>query len=213
MSRKRIEKKPDRARNLAIRAEPGKTADALVAEVAMSPLVPNASTAVDYSKGLFPDLSLNDCVEVLKGHVQNVNAGNLSGAEATLTAQAAALDAVFNNLAKRAIHAEYMDNLDRYLRLALKAQNQCRTTLETLAYIKNPPTAFIRQQNVAVNQQVNNSDHSDRTRAGDSKNQPNKVLEHQHGERLDFGTAGTASSADSAMETVGAIHRPQDSGG
>jgi hypothetical protein len=32
--------------------------------------------------------------------------------------------------------AEYLDATDRYLRLALKAQGQCRATLETLAAIK-----------------------------------------------------------------------------
>jgi hypothetical protein len=34
--------------------------------------------------------------------------------------------------------------------LALKAQSQCRATLETLAAIKNPqPVAFVRQANIA----------------------------------------------------------------
>lgn len=42
--------------------------------------------------------------------------------------------------------------------MALKAQAQCRATLETLAEIKNPqPTAFLRQANIAYGpQQVNN---------------------------------------------------------
>ena len=31
------------------------------------------------------------------------------------------------------------DKRDRYMRLALKAQAQCRATLETLATVKNPP--------------------------------------------------------------------------
>jgi hypothetical protein len=35
-----------------------------------------------------------------------------------------------------------------YLRLGLKAQSQCRATLETLAAIKNPrPVAFVQQAN------------------------------------------------------------------
>ena len=52
---------------------------------------------------------------------------------------------------------EYVDHLDRYMRLALKAQGQCRATLETLATIKNPPVVFARQANIAQGpQQVNN---------------------------------------------------------
>ena len=39
-------------------------------------------------------------------------------------------------------------------KLALKAQSQCRATLETLAAIKNPPVIFVKQAN--GHQQVNN---------------------------------------------------------
>jgi hypothetical protein len=50
-----------------------------------------------------------------------------------------------------------MKNCEIYLRLALKAQNQCRMTLETLATIKNPPAVFAKQANIAHGpQQVNN---------------------------------------------------------
>ena len=35
------------------------------------------------------------------------------------------------------------------MKLALKAQNQCRMTLETLAAIKNPPVIYARQANFA----------------------------------------------------------------
>ena len=43
------------------------------------------------------------------------------------------------------------------MRLSLKAQGQCRATLETLAVIKNPPV-FAHQANIAHGpQQVNNT--------------------------------------------------------
>ena len=47
-----------------------------------------------------------------------------------LTAQAHTLVAIFNNLARRASNAEYRDHLDRYLKLALRAQSQYRATCE-----------------------------------------------------------------------------------
>jgi hypothetical protein len=45
------------------------------------------------------------------------------------------------------------------MRLALRAQGQCRATLETLAAIKNPPVVFARQANInnGGQQQVNNA--------------------------------------------------------
>ena len=76
-----------------------------------------------------------------------------------LTSQAAALNAIFGELARRAAMnmGEYLDATDRYLRLALKAQTQCRATLETLATIKAGPAIIARQANIAHGpQQVNN---------------------------------------------------------
>ena len=50
-----------------------------------------------------------------------------------------------------------MQAAETYVRLALKAQAQCRATLETLATIKNPPVVYARQANIAAGrQQVNN---------------------------------------------------------
>jgi hypothetical protein len=71
-----------------------------------------------------------------------------------------AVDAIFASLARRAQMnmGEYMNAVDRYMRLALKAQGQCRATLETLAAIKNPPVVFAKQANIAQGpQQVNNT--------------------------------------------------------
>jgi hypothetical protein len=41
---------------------------------------------------------------------------------------------------------QYLDAADKYMRLALKAQSQCRTTVEALGELKNlQPVAFIHQ--------------------------------------------------------------------
>jgi len=87
-----------------------------------------------------------------------MNEGVLERAEAMLTSQAHTLDAIFNNLARRAVNAEYMDHLDRYLKLALRAQSQCRATWESLITIKHPPVAgYVKQANIVHGpQQVNN---------------------------------------------------------
>jgi hypothetical protein len=70
-----------------------------------------------------------------------------------LLIQAHTLDELFNNLARRARRAEHMDIVNRYMRLALKAQSQRRAPLETLATVKNPaPAMFVRQQNFGMKQ-------------------------------------------------------------
>ena len=86
------------------------------------------------------------------------------------------------NLARRAAlnMGEYMYAAETYLRLALKAQGQCRATLETLAVIKNPqPIAFVRQANIAHGpQQVNNgpAQPGEPSRAGKTEKQQNKTF-------------------------------------
>ena len=144
-----------------------------------------------------------------------VSKGDLSRAEAMLIAQAHTLDALFAKLTSRATlnMGEYLDAAERYLRLALRAQNQCRATLETLATIKNPPVLFAKQANIAHGpQQVNNASNTHaHARAQEIENPQNRLLEAQsHGDRLDPLTPSTASGTDPAMATVETGQRPKD---
>jgi hypothetical protein len=81
------------------------------------------------------------------------------------------------------------------LRLALKAQSQCRATLETLAVIKNPPQlSFVRQANIGHAVRVNNGPPiAALPGAGENENHPSKLLEAPHVERLDSRTASIQS--------------------
>jgi hypothetical protein len=91
------------------------------------------------------------------------------------------------------------------MRLALKSQAQCRQTLETLSTIKNPPVIFAKQANISNgHQQVNNCI---ATQAENNQKQQNELLENTHGERLDIRTKGETIEVNTAMETVGKIHR------
>jgi hypothetical protein len=103
---------------------------------------------------------------------------------------------------------EYVDTADRYMRLALKAQSQCRATIETLAEIKNPkPVAFVQQANIANGpQQVNNGPQPGASRARESENQPNKLLEQQRNEWMDAGTPQAAGSGNSTVEALGVVN-------
>ncbi len=129
-----------------------------------------------------------------------------------LTAQAHTLDAIFNYLARCAINAEYMDNLERYLKLALRAQSQCRATWEALSTIKNAPTmGYVRQANIAHGPQQINIHRPD-DKPEEKQIPPNELLEnkeHEPDKWLDTGAPQEAVGADSDLETVGKVHRPK----
>src|SRR3546814_10396254 len=88
---------------------------------------------------------------------------------------------------------------EQYMRLALKAQSQARTTIETLAEVKNPKAvAFMKQANIANNQQVNNGDSAEvvpETRAGTKERPHTKLLEGTNVTRHDARTKGQADTS------------------
>lgn len=95
-----------------------------------------------------------------------------------------------------------------------------RSTLETLAAIKNPPVVFARQANVAHGpQQVNNGVPLERSQQsntppaghahGKTQNQANELLGDTDGSRLDAGAQATAGFANPKLAAVGAIDRPE----
>ena len=101
-----------------------------------------------------------------------------------------------------------MDGLQSYMRLALKAQNQARATLQTLTELKIPKqVAFVKQANIGNQVQVNNGIQEKPARTRKNKKAQNELLEVKHGERLDTRATGAASGADPAMATLGAEHR------
>ena len=103
------------------------------------------------------------------------------------------------------------------MRLALKAQSQSRATLEALAEIKNPRSvAFVKQANIATNQQVNNGDNIT-LRAGartrENEKPQNKLLTETSYETLDARRTRTTSGVNSPMEAMGAVNGAADEAG
>ena len=206
------DKAPPKDQNsLEIAGTNGKTAETRRAEVAYDPAVRSLAGARGFIQGMLGPQGLTESLEVLNTQVKEVQAGNLGSVERTLVAQANTLDAIFNELASRAARnmGEYLNATETYLRLALKAQTQCRATLETLAAIKNPPIIYARQANVTTGPQQVNNTIAPNTRARETENAPTQLFEAQHGERLDSRTTGTASGSDPAMATLGTGDRAQ----
>lgn len=188
--------------------------------------------------GVYGDCDIAALIHALGEKVKNIQDGNMKPVEAMLYGQAQALQSIFTNMARRSgLNAgQHLDATETYMKLALKAQSQCRATLETLAIIKNPQP-YIRQANMTTGpQQVNNSYASAsghdgipvkqtlennpspafpdqyaqaHTGAGDFQSQPNKLLKAQDANILDTGAPSQASRANQTVEAVGKVDRPK----
>ena len=118
--------------------QPDEDEGLIFARSALSPTVQAAVTLKEYDKN-FGDLKLNGLIDALAEQTEASNDGDMGRAVAMLTTQVHTLDAIFNNLARKAVNAEYLNQFEQYLKLSLRAQSQCRATWETLSAIKNPP--------------------------------------------------------------------------
>jgi len=193
---------------LKIKQESGKSEERFMAEVAMKPTPSHVITASIFAEGTVGKVDLTASLQVMEEEIKKVQSGDLSGLEATLTTQAITLDKIFIEMARRAASnmGQYRDTMAVYMKLALKAQSQCRTTLQTLAEIKNPqPLNIVKQANIANGpQQINNGLTASDSRAEKIQNQPNELLEVQHGgQTLDERTTCATISQDPAMATLG----------
>ena len=149
---------PVKPRNqITLQAYPDENPDDIIARELTRPAISAAGT-IQAMKG--DNHEVNALARELQRQADAVSGGNMTRAEGMLIAQAHTLDEIFNNLARRA-HlnmGEYINAAETYMRLALKAQSQCRATLETLAAIKNPPIVYAKQANISNGpQQVNNA--------------------------------------------------------
>ena len=196
--------------NLSVKVESDEEKEAALVRSVTSPTVRGAVTTQAFSKA-FGETDLQSLVNELGKQCKRVRDGDLARSESLLMTQAHSLDAIFNELARRAAlnMGEYINATERYLRLALKAQSQCRATLETLATIKNPPVIYAKQANIANGPQQVNNGYSPAPVSGETSIGPNKLLEQQHGQRLDTGTTGAAIGADKELETMGKVDRAE----
>lgn len=184
----------------------------------------NAMLTTQFSApcGMAGGNELTELYDELNSIIQRTREGGTAQADELLTAQAVSLNMMFVELGRRAALnlSEYPKAAETYLRLALKAQSQCRTTLESLAEIRNPrPVAFVKQANIAHgHQQVNNGEvagyAAQEAPRAEAENEQTKLLEENANvTRLDTRAAGKASRGDTPLEALGAIDRAGDGAG
>ena len=166
-------------------------------------------------------LDLDACVTILAAAAKKVSDGDCSGTESILSAQAVALNTIFTSMAIRANSCKFIPDMEAYMRLALKAQNQCRSTLDTLAQIKHPrQTVITKQANISngpqqVNNTLNQGGEQQLLNLKNSEIEQNKLLK-KHGqekdERVDTGKTGAAGGSDPAMAAVDKVNRGKNRG-
>ena len=185
-----------------------------MARTLAQPSVQASITLAEIYEGI-GEVELDPLINELGDQIAAVGDDDLKRSEAMLVAQAHTLDALFNSLTRRAINSGHMNNLDRYLKLALRAQFQCRSTWETLMRLKNPPiVGYVGQANIAHGpQQVNNcSKMGALDETSESSFVQNKLLDDDDGKWLDTREASATGSADQGMATVGELDGSQDRG-
>lgn len=200
--------------------------DAAIARTLTRPEVGSAAVIEAWSQG---GHDVNELVAELSAQVTAVNGGEMARAEGMLIAQAHTLDAIFVNLMRRAMNQSTMPHWDAYMRMGLKAQSQCRSTLQALADLKNPPVVFAKQANIANGpQQVNNGvvsghratdegfreQYAQARAHGKTESEQTRLLQgDQHGGSLmDAGATRTTAAGNPALEALGAVNRPKECG-
>ena len=161
---------------------------------------PETQAAVTIQK--LTDLhDVNALAKILSKQTADVVGGNMTRPESMLLSQAHTLDALFNSLVMKGLGQTHMPHYEAFMRLAFKAQSQCRSTLQTLSDIKNPSVVYAKQANITNgNQQINNGVPAPRTQ--ENIKYSNELLEHTHGERLDTREKSTSSCINSELAAV-----------
>lgn len=182
-----------------------------LAVLAFMPTTTNGTVSGMYtSKTMRVDLDLKEMVFALNDQVRQVQNGNLKNTESVLVSQAMTLNAIFTEMARRAAinMGKNLEATEAYLRLALKAQNQSRATLETLSSIKNPPVLIAKQANITTSQQqVNNVMQVDVRSGGGIQKEQNQLSGATHELRKNAQAPRLEIGPNQTMEAMGKINR------
>jgi hypothetical protein len=171
--------------------------DEAIAKTLTMPEVGAAGTI----RGLNNIHDVNALTKILSQQTADVIGGNMTRPEAMLLSQAHTLDALFNSLVMKGLNQSHMPHYDSFLRLAFKAQAQCRSTLQSLSDIKNPSVVYAKQANITNgNQQINNGVSAPRTQ--ENQNYSNELLTELPNEALDKRRTVEAIPVNSELAAV-----------
>jgi len=213
MTKKTMPPKPSEPANpdrLSIGVREGDDFNLRAAEVLSGPFATNAIALNKFSIGATGMVDLDKLVEAMTTSANRVKNGDLQDVESMLVSQATVLNGLFADLVRRSAvnySGGYFEGGERYLKMAYKAQNQCRMTLETLSIIKNPPVIYAKQANIAHGPQQVNNGQASATRTGEKERTTNELLEASCEHPMDSGAAGKTGVGNPAVAAVDQVNR------
>jgi len=190
-------------------ADPPTETDRTIAQVLLSPDYASVRVmlAADDSSSGAKRINPGLLAELLRDQAAAVQRNDMTQVEAMLINQAAAMQSLFTRLSEMALSAEFLPHFDTFMKLALRAQSQCRATLETLGAIKNPPVVIARQANVTSGPQQVNNNITAPPHARENKIEQSKLSGERHELCQDTRAPSFESRADPPLETVGEVNR------
>ena len=123
--------------------------------------------------------------------------------------QATALQSLFARLAERGMGCDHAPAFEANMRMALRAQSQCRATLETLAAIKNPPIVYAKQANFAAGHQQVNNGIAAPTQARENETEQSQLSGGTHELLPDARASGETGRTYPTLEALGEIDRAE----
>ena len=201
-----------------------------VAEQAIDPDVTSAAVVAAFWECLDGGIDPQAGYEAMRAHVVQARKNVRASAEATLLGQAAALNAIFADMARRA--QAHMGRpgraAERYLRLAMRAQNQCRATLNAVAELsgQRPDTVEPSERIVRIERRIVYPERRPNEEPIAAERAPCPTVDpvsggadvegtrassreetRSYGARLDGGTARRLFADGARAQTVGGLHR------
>jgi hypothetical protein len=182
----------------AIRAKQDKQAKSeKYAKASLSSADMSAVLSDSFTTNIFPDLAIADVADALRDKITEIQNGDMKSIEAMLISHAQALQTIFVSLGRKAAAQSQLGHYTAIMNLALKAQNQSRSTIQTFLELKFPKQAtFVKQANIANGlQQINNNpDNNERginapehARVKEIENQSNELLTDMDKTRVKLG--------------------------
>jgi predicted RNA-binding protein YlxR (DUF448 family) len=150
-------------------------------------------------------------MKILDKSADKINKGNINEIESMLMIQAKTLENIFYDALRKLSRTEMIPQLQVFADIAFRAQNQSRKTLMQLAEIKSPRRAtFIKQQNNAINQQVNNDLESKTENSKNSEKLANELIPELNRETMDNRGTIQTISINPTTETLEPLNRPNN---
>ena len=191
----------DKKQVLTLKIEKDQTKEEAIAEFNSKSEFLSTAVKESFDIGLGDDFDFQANMKVLERATKQIKSGDLSKIEEMYISQAMALEVMFASLARRAKVQDKLLQYETHMRLAFKAQNQCRATLQALVQLKQPSqTTFVKQANIAQgHQQVNNLPEKNIT-------PQNELLKDSYAQ-LDNRTTPATKGIDTTLEALETINR------